>query len=134
MTNRTHQGRCLCGQTRFEIQEPVIRSVHCHCESCRRHSSAPFMTMVGVEDGQWRWTGAAPALYRSSSGVERQFCGTCGAPMSFRSVHLTGKIHFPLPAFEDPEAFPPEQHGFVAEKLGWVHLADGLPQNHGNTP
>lgn len=92
------------------------------------------MTFVGVADGQWRWVAGAPLAYSSRPGVTRQFCGTCGSPLSFRSAHLMDVMHFPLTAFEDAEAFPPEQHGFTREKLSWVHLNDGLPQYEGNSP
>ena len=29
-----HAGRCRCGDVRYEIQEPTVRSTICYCESC----------------------------------------------------------------------------------------------------
>jgi len=33
-------GRCMCGDIRFEYLGAPIETGHCHCESCRRHTSA----------------------------------------------------------------------------------------------
>lgn len=127
----THQGRCFCGAVRFEFETPVKWTVACHCESCRRQCSAPFTVFVGVPDGQWRWTAGAPQLNPSSSGVERLFCGDCGSPLTFRSTGLTDILHFHAAALENPEAFPPERHVAIEEKLGWLHLNDDLPTTEG---
>ena len=123
----THTGRCLCRATTFAFETPIKWCAHCHCESCRRNCAAPFTTFVGVDDGQWRWTGAEPRAYESSPGVQRFFCGTCGAPMAYRPKG-GGEIHFYAAGLDDPEAFPPERHVFHSERLSWVHLADDLPK------
>lgn len=131
--SETHEGRCLCGDVTYEVTTPVFRCVTCHCDSCRRNCAAPMTATIGVDDGQWCWTGAEPALFKSSPGVERRFCARCGTPMSFRAVHMTNRIHFYLGTLEDPEAFRPESHSFLGEKLSWLHLTDDLPANDDGT-
>lgn len=121
-------GRCLCRAVTFAFEGPPKWVVHCHCESCRRNCSAPFTTFVGVRDGAWRWTGAAPASYASSPGVERMFCARCGTPMAFRGEKHPGEMHFYAAALDDPGSAVPQGHVFFAEKLPWVHLADDLPR------
>ncbi|MDC0658040.1 GFA family protein [Leisingera sp. SS27] len=110
---------------------PVLSVVNCHCESCRRQCSAPMTTYIGVKDGQWRWTGAEPRLYRSSPKVERTFCRTCGSPLSFRSQAMSGTMHFYAAAMADPEAFAPSLHVAHEEKLCWLNSDDGLPKRNG---
>ena len=127
----TYRGRCFCKAVRFEIETPIKACVNCHCESCRRQCSAPMTTYVGVPDAQWRWTGQAPRGHHSSPGVERTFCGTCGAPLSFRSDRLSGVMHFYLAALEDPEKFKPTLHVAFEEKLSWLTLGDDLPTRNG---
>jgi hypothetical protein len=127
----TCRGGCFCKQVGFEIDLPVKWSVNCHCESCRRQCSAPMTTYIGVEDAQWRWTGTAPRIYRSSPGVERRFCENCGAPVSFRSENMTGVMHFYVAAMEEPERFPPELHVAIEEKLCWLNVVDDLPKREG---
>ena len=131
--NETHTGRCLCRAVTYSFETPIKWCVHCHCESCRRNCSAPFTTFVSVPDGQWRWTGAEPAVYSSSEGVRRMFCPTCGAPVAYRNDKLPDEIHFYLAALDNPEAFAPERHVFLQDKLAWVELGDDLPKLHGFT-
>lgn len=120
-------GRCLCGQLRYETDAPPLWQVHCHCESCRRNCSAPFTSYFGVANGHWRWTGAAPAVYVSSPGVERLFCPNCGTPMAFHSSRWPDEVHFYAASLDDPTGYRPTGHVFWAEHLPWVALADGLP-------
>lgn len=125
------RGRCLCGTVSFEIDLPPESCVTCHCESCRRQCSAPMTTYIGILDGRWRWDSVPPKLFRSSPGVQRTFCETCGTPISFRSQRMSGIMHFYSAAMEDPEAFSPTLHVAVEEKLSWLKLADDLPTHIG---
>ena len=115
----TH-GHCLCGAIRYAFDPVgVLWRGHCHCESCRRATSSPFTTWFSVRNSAWRWTGAAPEIYRSSPGVRRYFCPTCGTPMAYAS------------SLEHPADFAPASHVHVAEKLPWIHLNDPLPRHSG---
>lgn len=124
-------GRCFCGQITFEVDEPVQACVNCHCESCRRQCSAPMTTYVGVADGNWRWLTGTPKTYRSSPGVERTFCDTCGTPLSFRSDNMSGVMHLYVAALGEPEKFEPTLHVSHEEKLPWLELGDNLPTHTG---
>ena len=126
-----HEGRCFCGKIGFEIIPPVKWSVACHCDSCRRQCAAPMTVYVGIEDGRWRWTRGDPKVHHSSPGVTREFCGDCGSPLTFSSTNMTGLKHFYVNALDDPEAFPPERHVSIEEKLCWLDLADDLPTQEG---
>ena len=121
-----HAGRCLCGAVRYAYTEPVNWRGHCHCESCRRNCSAPMTTFFGVDNGQWRWTGATPALYVSSPGVQRFFCGTCGTPMAYTHKQFPDETHFYAASLDDPADFVPERHFHYEERLPWLHLNDDL--------
>jgi len=125
------RGCCLCGAVNFEIDLPSESCVNCHCESCRRQCSAPMTTYIGVRDERWRWTGTLPKIYRSSPGVERSFCETCGTPISFRSLRMSGIMHFYVASMEEPESFSPTLHVAIEEKLSWLKLADDLPSHVG---
>jgi hypothetical protein len=123
-----YSGHCLCGATRFRCTATPLWQVHCHCESCRRATSSAFTSFFGVADGQWEWTGAAPATYASSPGVWRDFCATCGAQMAYRSDRFPGEIHFYAALLDDPAIYAPTGHVHSAEMLPWLHLSDGLPR------
>ena len=123
------RGRCLCGAVTFEYTGVENWRAHCHCESCRRQTSSPFTTFMGVPNGAWRFTGEQPKVYVSSPGVRRMFCGTCGAPVAFEADRFPDEIHFYAASLDDPTKFEPERHVHAGERLPWIHLDDGLPRH-----
>src|SRR5262249_57283336 len=78
-------GRCLCGAVRYEFEGEPEETLHCHCESCRRHTSSPVATFVMVKASDLRFTKARPKEFASSAGVLRSFCSRCGSPIGLRS-------------------------------------------------
>jgi hypothetical protein len=121
-------GHCLCGAVRYRCRAAPLWQMHCHCESCRRATSSPFTSFLGMADGQWDWTGARPATYTSSPGVTRFFCATCGSQMAYRSEAFPTEMHFYAATLDDPESYTATEHVHSDERLSWVHLADSLPQ------
>jgi hypothetical protein len=120
------RGHCLCGAVRYEFTGAAAWRGHCHCESCRRNCAAPFTTFFGVPRTAFRWTGADPAIYESSPGVRRPFCGTCGTPMAYDAEKDGANIHLYAASLEDSSGFQPDFHVHWAERVPWVELADDL--------
>jgi hypothetical protein len=128
MTTIERPGRCLCGAVRFLARGEPKWVAHCHCEDCRRATSAAFTTYAGYAATAVEWVGEPPSAYRSSPGVTRRFCRHCGSPSSFEGEKWPNEIHLFLASFENPEDLAPRVHVHVEEQLAWVHLADGLPR------
>ena len=124
-SNRATTGRCMCGDIRFEYLGAPVETVHCHCESCRRHASSPFTTFVVVDKAAFRCTRGAPVAYASSPGVERTHCGRCGSPISYENL---GEFALYACTLDDPTTLNPERHIRVAEKMPWIEIGDRLPQ------
>ena len=129
------RGRCMCGDIRYEFTGPMSETVHCHCESCRRHGSSPFSTFFNTDKKGFRYTHGTPVLYKSSPGVERTHCGRCGAPISYENAREFALFACTL---EDLSLVKPEAHVMVGEMLPWLDFADDLPcyekGMHGKTP
>jgi len=120
------KGRCLCGAVRYEYEGPENWIGHCHCESCRRNTSSPFTTFMGVPRSAVRFTGIEPAVYHSSPGVQRLYCPDCGAPVAYDADKFPDEIHFYLSALEDASGLAPQFHVFAGEKVLWITLGDDL--------
>ena len=125
MSNLT--GRCACGQVTWASDGPVLWSGHCHCESCRRASSAPFTSFFGVPRTSVTWQGDI-GLRPSSAGVERGFCPGCGAQVLIRATVWPDETHLYAATLDDPSLFEPKAHFHWAERLPWVTLSDNLPK------
>ena len=120
-------GRCLCGDIRYEYRGAPIMIVHCHCESCRRHSSAPIATFVCVASDRFSYTKGEPVAYVSSPGVTRTHCGRCGAPMTYVSDR-SPQVDLYIGTLDDPATAVPACHVHAAEQLPWFETADALPR------
>ena len=123
----TKTGHCLCGAVRFEFEGPENWMGHCHCESCRRATASPFTSFLGVPNGKWRWIGQEPKSFKSSEGVSRSFCETCGTPMAYQTDRLPDETHFYAANLDDQSSYKPEAHFHSAEMVDWIRLGDNLP-------
>ena len=125
----------MCGDIRYEFTGPMLDIVHCHCESCRRHSSSPFSTFFNIDRKGFRYTQGTPVLYKSSPGVERTHCGRCGAPISYENAREFALFACTL---EDFSKLKPEAHIMVGEMVPWLEFRDELARyekgKSGNTP
>jgi hypothetical protein len=117
-------GRCMCGDVRFEYHGKPTETVHCHCESCRRHASSPFVTFVVIDKDAFRYTRGTPVLYKSSPSVKRTHCGRCGSPISYEDDREFAIYACTL---EDLTLVKPQAHIMVAERLPWLDFGDDLP-------
>lgn len=97
-TSKVISGQCLCGavKIRAQIAEPVLRA--CHCEMCRRHTSAAFLSVQTVP-GSVEVSGPATS-FASSEWAERGFCATCGSTLWYGTVH-DGARNLAAGLFED---------------------------------
>jgi len=127
-TETNYPGGCLCGAIRFVATGEPLWAAHCHCQSCRRSTGAPFATFVGFPPDQVAFTADTPATYASSPGVRRSFCRNCGTPIAYEADRFPDEIHLYVCILDDPAAVTPTEHVHAGEQLSWLHLADGLPR------
>ncbi|MBX9747114.1 MAG: GFA family protein [Hyphomonadaceae bacterium] len=122
MINETRKGHCLCGAVTFEARGAPRFVSNCHCETCRRASSAPSVTWAGFRDDQVMLAGETLTSFASSPDVARYFCGRCGSPIAFRGEQWAGETHIPVCAFDTPGDLVPQSDHFAEEKLPWAAL------------
>lgn len=123
----TH-GHCLCGEVEYAFSGKPVWIAHCHCESCRRATSAAFATYVGVRLSQFNYMKGEPTFYESSPGVKRYFCAKCGSPLAYVSDAFPGEIHLHAGSLDDPVAIAPSGHVHTTEQLPWADVHDQLPR------
>jgi hypothetical protein len=126
MNNTT--GRCQCGAIRYAFDGPPAWVMHCHCECCRRATSAVVATYLGVKMARFHWLEGTPVRYSSSPGVERLFCGRCGSPIAYIGARWPDEIHLFHGTLEDGSLWPPTGHAYVKEQLAWFEVHDSLPR------
>ena len=121
------EGGCLCGAVRYRTWGKAYGITHCHCQTCRRASGAPFVTWAGFDADKFTFTHGKPTSYASSVNVVRTFCDKCGTALTYQRADLPGSIDVTLGSMDDPEALRPEDHTWTESQLSWISLGDGLP-------
>ena len=121
------EGGCLCGTVRYRARGKSSGTTHCHCQTCRRASGAPFVTWAGFDVDKFSFTHGEPVIYGSSPHVVRTFCSKCGTALTYRRSDLPDSIDVTLGSMDAPETLTPEDHTWTESRLRWITLADHLP-------
>ncbi|MDH5670755.1 MAG: GFA family protein [Myxococcales bacterium] len=130
----TIQGRCLCGDVRFEVCGPLLPLGYCHCKSCQRASGSAFAANAAVRTSDVIWRGGQEQIteYASSPGKRRAFCSRCGSPVYACVERQPDWLSIRLGSLDDDPCVRPGAHFNVAERAHWYPLTDGLPQHSGD--
>lgn len=129
----TMTGGCMCGAVRYRVTGRPFSVAHCHCNSCRKHTGAPVVTLAGYLQDQVEFSGDERSLYESSAGAVRAYCGKCGTPLTWEGDggELGPIVELHLSTFDQPEALVPTAHAFYPERIPWFDIADELPRYDG---
>ncbi len=126
---KTLTGGCLCGAVRYEMRDAPLRTVHCHCDQCRRSSGAPFMTwFVGTTDN-FNITQGEVASFASSETATRRFCPTCGTQLIYAPTAAPQITVVSVGSLDDPAAVEPGAHIYMKSYLAWAVPDDDLPRH-----
>lgn len=128
MQRTRYTGRCFCGAVRFEASGAPRNLCYCYCESCRRAAGSPVVAWSTFDRSAFRVIDGTLAEFRSSAKVLRGFCAACGSCLTYRHDARPAEIDVTLAALDQAAQLAPQMHVWVADKLPWVRIEDGLPQ------
>lgn len=128
------RGGCFCGAVRYQVDGTPYDRTLCHCSICRRTTGAPLVAWFSVPRSGFRLVQGSPVPFRSSAGATRSFCGTCGSQLIFAADAAPDELDVALCTLDDPDALPPEDHTFHADRMRWLHVNDALPRHAGARP
>ena len=124
------KGGCKCGQVRFELSEPPIVGMICHCGGCFKRTG-PYgggmfartdtLTITGeiIEGHDVGGTGMA---------IHTWHCAECKSAVGCRAEAVPMLRIIMAQALDDQADFVPRFHNWVSGKPSWVTIADDLPQ------
>jgi hypothetical protein len=77
------RGSCLCGGVRFEVEPPLLRTSHCHCQRCRKHSGTAVCTQARVLQEQFRLLQGKELIrvYGKGECAVKAFWVNCGSSL-----------------------------------------------------
>jgi hypothetical protein len=119
-------GGCQCGEVRYALYAPPIKSGVCHCRMCQKATGSPFAALAESPADEFAWTRGTPATWQSSNRAARDFCGDCGTPLTFRPLDKP-IVEVMVCTLDKPDAAPPTYEVGREGKLAWVAQVAALP-------
>ena len=127
MSERLVQGRCFCGDIRFEVRGPESFACLCYCESCQRAAGAPVVAWATYPRDTFKATQGEMHWHRSSPGVTRGICCNCGSSISYENDKRPGEIDITVNSLDDPSSPTMRAHIWTEDKQPWFKIGDDLP-------
>ena len=121
----TYTGRCYCGTVEIEASGDPIDMGYCHCNECRRYSTAPVSIFTLWKPEQVKITKGSDSLgkFHSSEMSDRRYCTKCGGHVMIDHSTLgLADIRVSLTNF----VFKPSVHLNYEETV--LRIKDGLPK------
>jgi len=131
MSNRPLTGGCLCGAVRFEVTEPLVSAVYCHCTRCQRRTGSGAAASARIAPGSLRIMQGADLVraYEPPDGFAKDFCGACGSALWARNPDDPGQLAVRLGTFDGDPGIKPSARQFVTYAAPWEPIPDdGLPR------
>ncbi|HVU23755.1 MAG TPA: GFA family protein [Opitutus sp.] len=122
----TITGGCLCGGTRYVLEEPPTHLADCHCVDCRRSSGAAYVTWGVVRRERVKLTSGELRKVPHAERV-RDFAACCGTQLFFEDTPEWPTVDVAIATLDDPAPFAPGMAIWTEDKLPWVRLDETKP-------
>ncbi len=123
-------GRCQCGQVKYQLNEPPLMTIVCHCTDCQRHSGGSYSISMVFSKQSFQLLDGERSCWQkqcdSGARADCYFCPTC----SNRIYHVTDSmpelLRLKAGTLDDTSWFTPEMHVWVKSKQPWVLIPKGV--------
>lgn len=112
--NGKKSGSCMCGAVTFQIENEIANFTACHCETCRRWTSGPYLATNCGENVKFEGQENL-GRFSSSDWAERGFCKVCGSSL-FYFLKPSGQYLMSVGAFDDPNGLDMKNQVFIDHK------------------
>lgn len=113
--------------------EPFERAL-CHCTLCRATTGAPAVAWFTVLRSDFAYARGRPLRFASSAEAVREFCGRCGAQLTFAHRDYGDRVDITTASLDDPAAAPPVEQIYARSRLPWMANLDALPDDLDERP
>lgn len=132
MSERIREGGCACGQVRYRLNGDPIFVNNCHCRQCQQQTGSTSVVNAFYEEERVELLSGnltEHEVVAGSGGLHLIMrCAGCGTPLWSHYPRL-GRlgVGVRVGTFDEPGSVTPDAVIFVAEKMPWVTLPEGIP-------
>ncbi len=112
----------MCGGVRFELSEPLLGALFCHCKRCQRRTGTGVSTTALTAPGSYR-TVAGEELVGTwdpgDGGYVKAFCSRCGSQLYTTNPENPEVLAIRMGALDDDPGIRPGAHQFVDYAAPW---------------
>jgi hypothetical protein len=124
-------GRRLCGGVRFEVTEPFVSAVYCHCTRCQRRTGTAASASARIAPGSLRILSGEELIrvYDPPDGASKVFCSSCGGALWSQGRDDPQVKSIRLGTLDGDPGIRPQYHQYVDYAAVWEPIPDdGLPR------
>ncbi|WP_101758131.1 GFA family protein [Oceanicoccus sp. KOV_DT_Chl] len=133
MPTYPQSGRCQCDAIQYQVDEPFLFQVQCHCNDCQKYSATAFGISAFIPQTSFHITKGTPKKWSrpadSGGTVDCYFCGECGNRIYHHNPNKPELIKLKPGTLDDVSVIQPQMHVWVRSKQPWVEIPAGVEQH-----
>jgi hypothetical protein len=117
----------MCGGVRYEVAEPLLGAIYCHCKRCQRRGGAGFSVSALTAPGSYRTVageGLLAAWDPGDGGWVKSFCSRCGAHVFTTNPENPEMVGIRMGTLDEDPGIRPGAHQFTAYAAPWAPIPD----------
>ncbi|MCG8516665.1 MAG: GFA family protein [Pseudomonadales bacterium] len=131
-----HQGTCLCGDVRFELEGDFQSFYLCYCQWCQKDTGSAHAANLFAAASVLTWVsgrGSVRTYRHANTRHSRSFCQNCGSAVPTVAEEL-GFVVVPAGCLDGAVPIAPTARLFVSRRPEWcqqleaVRGFDALPE------
>ncbi len=123
------EGSCQCGGVRYQLSEPPLMVIACHCRECQKLSTSAFSITAVVKSNSVEFEGEMAEWSRiaDSGNINgAKFCPRCGNRIYHFNPAEPDKIKLKPSTLSDTSILNPTAHVWVSQKQAWYEIPEGV--------
>jgi hypothetical protein len=125
-------GRCHCGNIRYQAEVDPGKVTVCHCTDCQMLTGSAFRANVQAPRESFVLSGGSPRIYikTAESGNRRAhaFCPECGTPVYSAAISDPPYYSLRVGCLEQRAQLGPARQIWCKSALGWAMNLQGVEQ------
>lgn len=126
-------GRCHCGQVRYEAEIDADKVNVCHCSDCQTLTGTAYRVSAPASAASLVFLTGAPKIYvkTADSGNKRAqaFCANCGTPIYSADAKDPQTYSLRVGTMSQRAVLPAKRQIWCRSALSWVSDISGLERS-----